>query len=99
VPHGREAIHDGGRRLVDAPLWRVIRRICGSMRFIADGGDEAEGFTMMTVFQAAGDEATTTLPWSSGEDHDRFVRTGRGWRFVRRRWIEHFARGDVVNVG
>ena len=35
--------------------------------------------------------------FSVGEDHDRFVRTEEGWRFVSRRWIELFARGDVLN--
>jgi len=53
----------------------------------------------MSVYMAAGDEPARPVPWSVGEDHDRFVRTGQGWRLVRRQWIEHFGRGDVIDVG
>jgi hypothetical protein len=68
------------------------------MRFVAGGANAAEGTTVLTVFMAAGNEAATTVPFSVGEDHDRFVRTERGWRLASRRWVELFARGDVLNL-
>ena len=95
---GREAIREWGRQLVANPPWRVIRHVCGNMRFVSDGPDAAEGTTILTVFMVAGSEAASTQPFSVGEDHDRFVRTEDGWRFVSRRWVELFARGDVLNL-
>ena len=95
---GREAIREWGRQLVANPPWRVIRHVCGNTRFVTDGPDAAEGTTILTVFMVAGSEAATTQPFSVGEDHDRFVRTEEGWRFVSRRWVELFARGDVLNL-
>ena len=95
---GREAILEWGRQLVENPPWRSIRHVCGNMRFIIDGPDAAEGITILTVFMVAGSEPATTQPFSVGEDHDRFVRTENGWRFVSRRWVELFARGDVLNL-
>jgi SnoaL-like domain len=95
---GRQALFEWGRQLVEAPPWRSIRHVCGNMRFVADGANAAEGATVLTVFMAPGNEAAATVPWSVGEDHDRFVRTENGWRFVSRRWVELFARGDVVNL-
>lgn len=92
---GREAIRDWGRQLDAAPPWRSIRHVCGNMRFTADGEDGAEGSTVLTMFMTAREGPATTLPWSVGEDHDRFARTD-GWRFVRREWVELFARGDAV---
>jgi hypothetical protein len=95
---GREAILEWGLQLVDNPPWRSIRHVCGNMRFVSDGPDAAEGTTILTVFMVAGAEPATTQPFSVGEDHDRFVRTEQGWRFVSRRWVELFARGDVLNL-
>ena len=42
--------------------------------------------------------AATTLPFSMGEDHDRFVRTAYGWKFASRRCVELFSRGDVLKL-
>jgi hypothetical protein len=95
---GREAIREWGRQLVENPPWRSIRHVCGNMRFVSDGSDQAEGITILTVFMVAGAEAAITQPFSVGEDHDRFVRTEEGWRFVSRRWVELFSRGDVLNL-
>jgi len=95
---GREAIHEWGRQLVAASPWRAIRHVCGNMRFVTAGPDGAEGTTVLTVYMVAGSGSATTLPWSVGEDHDRFVRTERGWRLVQRRWVELFTRGDVVGL-
>jgi hypothetical protein len=95
---GREGILEWGRQLVENPPWRSIRHVCGNMRFVSDGPDAAEGTTILTVFMVAGSGTTTTQPFSVGEDHDRFVRTEEGWRFVSRRWVELFARGDVLNL-
>jgi hypothetical protein len=95
---GRQAIYEWGRQLVEAPPWSCIRHVCGNMRFVADGANAAEGTTVLTVFLVAGPGAATALPWMVGEDHDRFVRTGHGWRLVSRRWVELFTRGDVVDL-
>jgi len=61
------------------------------MRFVIDGPDAAQGTTILTVFRVAGEEPATTQPFSVGEDHDRFVRSEKGWRIVSRRWVELFA--------
>jgi hypothetical protein len=98
TPRGRQAIYEWGRRLVEAPAWRCISHVCGNMRFVADGANEAEGTTVLTVFMVAGPGAATTVPRTVGEDHDRFVRTEHGWKLVSRRWVELFTRGDVVNL-
>ena len=95
---GRQAILEWGRQLIEAPPWRSIRHVCGNMRFVADGANAATGTTVLTVFMAAGNEASPTVPWSVGEDHDRFVRTEHGWKFVSRHWVELFTRGDVVDI-
>ena len=95
---GRQAIHEWGRQLVaDAP-WRSIRHACANMRFAAVGPNAAEGTTLLTVFMVAGTAAATTLPFNVGEDHDRFVRTEHGWKFVSRRWVSLFNRGDTLNL-
>jgi hypothetical protein len=95
---GRHAIREWGQQLVAATPWRCIRHVCGNQRFVADGADRAEGITVLTVSMVAGQGAATTLPFSVGEDHDKFIRTADGWRFVSRRWVELFARGDVLTL-
>ena len=95
---GRQASHEWGQQLVAAAPWRSIRHVCGNMRFVADGANAAEGTTLLTVFMVAGPGAATTLPFSVGEDHDRFVRTEQGWKLVSRHWVELFSRGDVLNL-
>lgn len=92
ILRGRQAIRDWGRRLVDAQTYRCIRHVCGNMRFVTDGTNAASGTTILTVFMVAGQEPATTVPWTVGEDHDRFVRTADGWRLVSRQWVELFAR-------
>jgi hypothetical protein len=94
--HGREAIREWGRKLVESPPWRTIRHAATNMRFVYDGPDAAEGTTMLTVFMVAGSNDATTLPWNVGEDHDRFVRTAEGWRIASRRWVNLFSRGDAI---
>jgi SnoaL-like domain len=96
--HGRQAIREWGRQLVAAQPWRSIRHVCGNMRFVATGANSAEGTTILTVFMVAGPGPATTLPFSVGEDHDRFVRTAQGWKFASRRWVELFSRGDVLKL-
>jgi hypothetical protein len=94
VLRGREQIRQWGRDLAEAQTYQCIRHVCGNMRFVADGGDAAEGITVLTVYMNAGDGPGTTLPWTIGEDHDRFVRTDRGWRFASRYWTELFVRKE-----
>jgi len=95
---GRQAIREWGKQIAQSPPWRSIRHSSSNMRFVYDGPNAAKGTTMLTVFMVAGDGPATTLPWSVGEDHDRFVRTEKGWKLVSRRWVELFSRGDVVSV-
>ena len=95
---GQHEIREWGRRIVETPPWRVIRHVCGNMRFVADGPDAANGTTLLTVFMVAGSGPASSVPFDVGEDHDRFARTSDGWRFVSRRWVELFARGDVLNL-
>jgi hypothetical protein len=38
----------------------------------------------------------TSLPFSVGEDHDKFIRTPDGWRFVSSRWVELSTRSDAL---
>ena len=95
---GRDAIRDWGRRIVATPAWRTIRHVCGNMRFVADGPDAAEGITVLTVYVVAGQGPATTIPFTVGEDHDRFVRTEQGWKLVSRRWVELFSRGDNLDL-
>src|SRR5262245_31204695 len=90
---GRQAIQEWGRRIVAAPTWRLIRHVCSNMRFVTTGINDAEGTSVLTVFMVAGPTTPTTIPWSVGEDHDRFIRTKQGWRFVQRHWFELFTRG------
>lgn len=87
---GKEAIRALGKQIADAPPWQAIRHVCGNMRFVKRGPDEAEGTTVLTIFMVAGDEAGTALPFRVGEDHDHFVRTKDGWRFLHRRHVELF---------
>jgi hypothetical protein len=68
------------------------------MRFVYDGDNAAFGTTVLTVFMVAGEQPATTVPFNVGEDHDRFVRTGQGWKFASRRWVELFARGDTIDL-
>lgn len=96
---GRDALREWGRQIVDNTPWKTIRHVCGNMRFVYDGDDNtAIGTTVLTVFMLAGEQASTTVPFSVGEDHDKFVRTEQGWRFVSRRWVELFARGDALSL-
>jgi hypothetical protein len=95
---GRQAIHEWGRQLVQAPPWRIIRHVCGNMRFVTTGENTAGGTTVLTVFMVAGPGAATTQPFAVGEDHDEFVRTEQGWKLVSRLWVELFARGDALSL-
>ncbi|MGZ4619591.1 MAG: nuclear transport factor 2 family protein [Frankiaceae bacterium] len=94
---GRHAIAVWGRQLVENPPWNTIHHVCSNMRFVTDGPDAAAGSTMLIVFMDA-DGTKSSVPFNVGEDHDRFVRTGDGWRFVSRRWVELYKRGDTINI-
>jgi hypothetical protein len=52
---------------------------------------------MLIVFMDA-EGTQPSVPFNVGEDHDRFVRTELGWRFVPRRWVELYKRGDTVKL-
>jgi len=96
--HGRQAIHDWGKQLVASPPWRTIRHVCGNTRFVSDGPNRAIGTSILTVFMVSGNNIASTVPFNVGEDHDTFVRTEQGWRLASRRWVELFARGDVLTL-
>ena len=90
---GRSAIRQWGQQLVDAPPWRFVRHVCSNMRFVSLGPDQAEGVSLFTVYMAESERASP-VPWSVGEDHDRFVRTDVGWRFMERQWRELFSAAE-----
>jgi len=94
---GQAAIAEWGRQLVERPPWVTIHHICGNMRFVAEGPDAAAGSTILMVFMDA-DGTRSTVPFSVGEDRDRFVRTESGWRFAFRRWISLYERGDTIDI-
>ena len=95
---GHNALREWGRQIVDHTPWQTIRHVCANMRFIYDGDNAAIGTTVLTVFMVTGEQASTTVPYNVGEDHDRFVRTEQGWRFASRRWVELFVRGDTLDL-
>jgi len=72
-----------GRQMVANPPRKDIRHICATMRFVAVGPDEADGTTILVTFMDA-DGTRSSVPWSVGEDHDRFVRTQPGWQCASR---------------
>jgi SnoaL-like domain len=94
---GREAIAEWGRQLIEHPPWLTIHHVCGNMRFIADGPDAATGSTILIVFMDP-DGTRSSVPFNVGEDHDRFVRTEDGWRFMSRQWVELYERGDTIDI-
>ncbi len=94
---GRKAIEQWGRQMVANPPWNVIRHVCANMRFVAVGPDEASGTTILVTFMDA-DGTRSSVPWSIGEDHDRFVRTQQGWLYASRRYLNLFARGDSTDI-
>jgi hypothetical protein len=93
---GHQALREWGRELVNGAPWKTIRHVGANMRFVMDGPNAAIGTTVLTVFMFAGQGQATTLPWSVGEDHDRYVRTENGWKIASRNWVELFSRGDNV---
>jgi hypothetical protein len=97
ILRGRRAIAEWGRRLVENPPWLTIHHVCGNMRFVNDGPDAAVGSTILIVFMDA-NGTQSSVPFNVGEDHDRFVRTERGWRFRSRRWVELYKRGDTIDI-
>ncbi len=90
ILRGRQAIREWGRQLEEARTYKCIRHVAGNMRFSVVNDTTAEGVTILTVYMD--DERSSAVPWVVGEDHDRFVRTDRGWRFASRRWSQLFAR-------
>jgi hypothetical protein len=62
------------------------------MRFVRTGDDQAEGTTILTVYQAAAASTHQAIPAVVGEYQDRFVRTTGSWRFVSRRSALTFTR-------
>jgi hypothetical protein len=59
--------------------------VCTNMRFLAVGDDQAEGTTILTVYQAEATSREQTIPAAIAVYQDRFGRTPEGWRFVSRR--------------
>jgi hypothetical protein len=92
---GREQIRQWGQDAVDAHTFDGIRHVCGNMRFLVTGDQTAEGVTVLTVFfDNLRTTPGTSVPWTVGEDHDRFVRTEQGWRLLARSWTSLFQRPE-----
>jgi hypothetical protein len=92
---GREQIRQWGQDAVEAHTFDGIRHVCGNMRFLATGDQTAEGVTVLTVFfDNQPTTPGTSVPWTVGEDHDRFVRTEQGWRLLARSWTSLFQRPE-----
>ena len=87
---GRDAIRTWGQKLAEDQTYKCIRHVAANMRFTVVNENEADGVTVLTVFMD--DEASSSVPWVVGEDHDRFVRTEQGWRLKSRTWKQLFAR-------
>jgi hypothetical protein len=66
------------------------RHLCTGMRFTAVEADKATGSTILTVFMGKKGLIGSSIPAVVGEDHDEFVRTPDGWRFVSRTFETHF---------
>ena len=79
-------IRQWGRHLIEDDPYPGIRHVCTNMRFVADGDGAAIGTTLVTAYVRREDGPAATVPFAIGEDHDRFVRTEQGWRFLSRRW-------------
>jgi hypothetical protein len=90
VVRGRDAIREWGSALDQAGV--CMRHVCSNMLFRGHGDNYAGSTTLVTLFLRRHDEAGSPLPWAIIEDHDRFVRTDQGWRFVSRRWEQLFSR-------
>jgi SnoaL-like domain len=88
VLRGHDQIREWGRAVVEEGTYDGIRHVCGNMRFLRTGADTAEGVTLLTVYFDGG----TTVPWTVGEDHDRFVRVDGAWLLADRRWVSLFER-------
>jgi SnoaL-like domain len=92
---GREQIRQWGQDAVDAHTFDGIRHLCGNMRFLVTGDQTAEGVTVLTpFFDNQPTTPGTSVPWTVGEDHDRFVRTEQGWRLLAQSWTWLFQRPE-----
>jgi hypothetical protein len=88
VMRGRGAIAAWAATL--AQSFQRIRHAVSNMRFTRTGDAQADGVTLVTIF--LDDETHTSIPWSVGEEHDRYVRTADGWRLASRRFSQLFSR-------
>ena len=66
----------------------------GLAAVVADAVDAAVGVVITAAYLDEGDAQASTLPFTVGEDNDRFVRTDQGWRFVSRHWDQLFDREE-----
>ncbi len=89
---GREAIHPWGILLQTDNTYPGIRHVSTNMRFVLEGNDKARGTCLVTAYVDEADGPGSTLPLVVGEDHDTFVRTEEGWRFLSRTWDPLFFR-------
>jgi len=88
--HGRSELKEWGRARNGSSS--RTHHVCTNMRFVRTGDDQAEGTTILTVYQAVAASTNQAIPAVVGEYQDRFVRTTESWRFVSRRSAPTFTR-------
>ena len=82
---GKEALRVWGMAFDEYPPG--IHHVLSNARFVAAGMDQAVGTSTLTAYMATQDHnGSATIPIAVGVDHDEFVRTADGWRFLSRRW-------------
>ncbi|MEJ7687383.1 MAG: nuclear transport factor 2 family protein [Variovorax sp.] len=81
---GRQEI---GRFLASRPTGVTTRHLCTNIRVIFDNEAHAVGSCYVLFFQGTGDEGTPKMSQAPSvvEYHDRFKRTGAGWKIQERR--------------
>jgi hypothetical protein len=87
---GSEEIRAWGAHRLEAPP--RTRHVCTNLRFVATGGDTAEGTVYLTVYQDLENGTAITVPLAVGEYHDQYLRTSDGWRVLSRSTEMSFVR-------
>lgn len=86
---GQDAIRAWGLALDNQK--NDVYHVLGNPRFINAGPNRTRGTSTLTVYKRGDNSGAATVPFVAlGEDHDKFVRTTRGWRFRARKWVSFY---------